>query len=590
MAFDYSLHAAEALAALSTGNVAAARGVFSSVGVLLSAAEHGLNPLVPEKEQGTGRVKDGGGGNKKKKAELGCSVGGCSNTVDGRGLCTTHCKRICRRGSNCKKHSKINVDLTNDVHSSEQGCSVGGCSNTVNGRGLCTMHCKRICRRGSNCKKHGKIRTSTLDAAYGVGSSVGVLLSAAAHGLNTLVPQKIHERRGRPLGSKNKSTLAAEAGSDRTVLEYGFGVKDGGAERKEEGAEGCLVGGCANKVHGRGLEEGRGLCTVHCKRICKRGANCMKHSMKVISTDPTCRTPAVLGRDVCTEPGAYGICAALGCTTNARWGKRRLCTKHSTDKTTCTVEGCSSFPQARGLCEKHGALGMCKVDGCATSPQQGGLCSKHGAHLKHSKEKAICSTLECNNGVVVRGLCVRHGAYGWCNVDGCNAGANKGGLCTKHSIRPICLFYDCTVVSLTRGLCVRHGGGRTKMCEIEGCKTLAHARGRCVRHGAYGWCKVDGCTTPAARGFEHCIKHGGGKKKKPCSLAGCTSISHKRGLCSKHGRGTRKICLFYNCTTPARTRGLCGRHGGASTKVCETEGCRTLAQARGLCRRHGAYG
>lgn len=183
MAFDYSLHAAEALAALSTGSVDGAFGVGSINRVLLSSAERGLNTFVPEKEGETGGVKDGGGREKEK---------------------------------------------------AERYCSVGGCSNTVDGRGLCAMHCKRICRRGSNCKKHSKISTGNVDAAYDVDSSVGVLLSAAAHGLNTLVPQNVHERRGRPSGSWNKPALAAEAGSAGTVLECGLGLKigDGGGARK----------------------------------------------------------------------------------------------------------------------------------------------------------------------------------------------------------------------------------------------------------------------------------------------------------------------------------------------------------------------
>lgn len=170
MAFDYSLHAAEALAALSTGSVDGAFGVGSINRGLLASAERGLNTFVPEKEEETGGGKDGGG-RKKEKAERYCSVGGCSNILDGRGLCAVHCKCICKRGSNCKKHSKIS--------------------------------------------------TGNVDAAYDVDSSVGVLVSAAAHGLNTLVPENVHGARGRPIQSRNKPSLVAEAGSAGTVLECG---------------------------------------------------------------------------------------------------------------------------------------------------------------------------------------------------------------------------------------------------------------------------------------------------------------------------------------------------------------------------------
>eukprot|EP00729_Bicosta_minor_P027337 gene27337-biopygen19493 len=222
----------------------------------------------------------------------------------------------------------------------------------------------------------------------------------------------------------------------------------------------------------------------------KRGGHCKKHSKKVADIAcavPNCSTPMIPGKGVCFKHGAFGICTAWGCTTNAASGKKGHCIKHSKDK---------------------------------------------------------CSASDCSNGVAARGLCAKHGARGFCSTDGCDTGAVKKGLCTKHGAKGFCTFNDCTTAAQSRGLCVRHGGGsmRTRVCDIEGCKTRAVARSRCTRHGADGWCKVDGCTTPAARGFEHCIAHGGGKKKKrkPCSVAGCTTFSQSKGLCYKHGGGSRE--------------------------------------------------
>eukprot|EP00729_Bicosta_minor_P023216 gene23216-biopygen31421 len=170
--------------------------------------------------------------------------------------------------------------------------------------------------------------------------------------------------------------------------------------------------------------------------------------------------------------------------------------------------------------------------------------------------------------------------------DGCNTGAVKDDLCKKHGAKKICTFNDCTTAAQSRGLCVRHGGGKTKVCDIEGCKTLVKARGRCGRHGADGWCKVDGCTTPAAQGFAHCVAHGGGKKRKPCSVAGCTTTSNRKGLCVKHGGG-KDECKIAGCSN--RIYGFlktCQTHGGSG--YCQhPSGCITPARKYGAnCTKH----
>ena len=192
----------------------------------------------------------------------------------------------------------------------------------------------------------------------------------------------------------------------------------------------------------------------------------------------------------------------------------------------------------------------------------------------------------CSNGVAARGLCCAHGARGFCSTDGCNTGAVKDGLCQKHGAKKICTFDDCTTAARSRGLCGRHGGGSTKLCDIEGCKTLAQARGRCSRHGAYGWCKVDGCTTPASQGFKHCIAHGGGKKKRPCSVAGCTTPSQRKGLCVKHGGG-KEECKIAGCTN--QSYGFlktCKKHGRSG--YCQhPSGCIAPATKYGAnCTKH----
>eukprot|EP00729_Bicosta_minor_P032765 gene32765-biopygen30560 len=261
----------------------------------------------------------------------------------------------------------------------------------------------------------------------------------------------------------------------------------------------------------------------------KRGGHCFVHKKKVACAHPNCSTPLVPGKGVCAKHGAFGICTAWGCKTNAASGKKGHCLKHSKDKATCSASGCSNVVVARGVCGKHGARGVCSTAGC-------------------------------------------------------DSGARKDGLCTKHGANGFCTFDDCKTYAKARGLCSRHGG--TKVCDIEGCKTLAAARSRCARYGAHGWCKGGGCTTPAAPGFEHCIAHGGGKKKKPCSVAGCTTTSGARGLCGKHGGGNGE-CKIAGCTN--QSYGFlktCQKHGG--TGYCQhPSGCITPAtKYGGNCRKH----
>eukprot|EP00729_Bicosta_minor_P033015 gene33015-biopygen10761 len=269
-----------------------------------------------------------------------------------------------------------------------------------------------------------------------------------------------------------------------------------------------------------------------------------------------CTTKAT-ARGLCSKHGAKGKCVTMGCVANAR-KRGGHCFAHK-KKVACAHPNCSTpLVPGKGVCTKHGAFGICTAWGCKTNAAPG----KKGHCFTHSKDKATCSTSDCSNGAVKDGLCVKHGAKGFCTFD------------------------DCTTAAHSRGLCGRHGGGRTKVCTIEGCKTRAQARDRCVRHGAYGWCKVDGCTTPAAQGFEHCVAHGGGKKKKPCSVAGCTTTSDRKGLCGKHGGG-KDECRIAGCTN--HSYGIlktCQKHGGRG--YCQhPSGCITPATKYGAnCYKH----
>eukprot|EP00729_Bicosta_minor_P019574 gene19574-biopygen9469 len=408
--------------------------------------------------------------------------------------------------------------------------------------------------------------TGQVDVAYDFDGSVGYLLSVAEHGLNKMW---MPEKKG----------------------------KGGGGEN----AKVCLVDGCSNAVRARGL------CGVHGRKPCSIEG---------------CTTKAD-ARGVCGNHGSRGKCVKMGCATNAR-KRGGHCSKH-TQKVACAAPNCSKA-HAGDVCCRHGAKGKCAKPGCTTNAEKRGcFCRKHGGYgdfcvapkdntpasarpgtiifaanagaekeglgLRHSKERATCSTAGCNRFAKGRGRCAKHGVGGFCSTDGCDSGAVKRGLCKKHGAYGVCVFPDCnSTAQLPTGVCSRHGGGSTKVCRIEGCKTLARSRGRCSKHGANGWCKSDGCTTPAFSGSEpHCHMHGGGKKKKPnkpCSVAGCTTRSTRRGLCWKHG-GRSDKCWIPGCTN--RKYGvlkICQKHGG-SGYCLHPSGCITPALKYGAnCWKH----
>ena len=51
--------------------------------------------------------------------------------------------------------------------------------------------------------------------------------------------------------------------------------------------------------------------------------------------------------------------------------------------------------------------------------------------------------------------------------------------------------------------------------------------------------------------------------RKPCSVEGCSTLAHRRGLCSKHGGYTR--CREEGCEKVAVSGGLCIAHGGGGS-------------------------
>jgi hypothetical protein len=71
-------------------------------------------------------------------------------------------------------------------------------------------------------------------------------------------------------------------------------------------------------------------------------------------------------------------CSVEGCSTLAQ--VRGLCMPHggSSSRKPCSVEGCSTLSASRGLCGKHGGRTRCREEGCEKQAQAGGLCIAHG--------------------------------------------------------------------------------------------------------------------------------------------------------------------------------------------------------------------
>eukprot|EP00729_Bicosta_minor_P016828 gene16828-biopygen9392 len=305
------------------------------------------------------------------------------------------------------------------------------------------------------------------------------------------------------------------------------------------------------------------------------------------------------------------VCLEDGCSNKGNCAGQ-LCQKHGGKP--CSVDGCTTNAHARGVCSKHGANGKCKTINCATNAvQRGGHCGKHGG------VGGFCQAIPPCNTPAIPGkfVCAMHGAHGICSVWGCTNNANNSGrgvcrahdikvllcstpdcpnkvaarrVCAKHGAYGFCSFGNCKTAAVGKGRCARHGGGRTKECKVKDCNTIAVARGLCSKHGAHGTCATKGCTTNAQTGFQHCFKHGGGKNT-PCSVAGCTTPSKRKGLCAKHGGGAGR-CYAGNCTNVIVGMWMaCGKHGGHG-ECAHPSGRRypvlkcTKKDGRGFCKKH----
>ena len=303
-------------------------------------------------------------------------------------------------------------------------------------------------------------------------------------------------------------------------------------------------------------------------------------TLKLLCSTADCSN-ATYGRGLCKNHGARGLNTAAGCSRDAV--SSSVSQKHTAKHTVpCSLPGCTNIAvKAGGVCVKHGAHGFCTAAGCTAGSVGRGVCSKH-----KPKIKSTCSTLGCSNTGEKQGLCRKHGAQGFCATAGCNAGAIRRGFCYRHTAKKVCTRLGCTTPANSKGLCVKHGGDDRKQCRIGGCKTLAQVRGLCGKHGAHGWCEFDGCTTSAQAGFIHCITHGNGKIRKPCSEPGCTTGAVNKGLCSKHG-GDKGECKIIGCTNKMLGRlKVCTKHGGKGH--CQhPSGCATFAlKMGGFCTKH----
>eukprot|EP00729_Bicosta_minor_P010318 gene10318-biopygen12109 len=286
------------------------------------------------------------------------------------------------------------------------------------------------------------------------------------------------------------------------------------------GANGiCNVWGCSNNANTRG----RGVCRAH--------------DIKVLCSTPDCLS-RVVARGLCVKHGAYGVCSTVGCATSAVARSRGLCNKHgalgfcsfgncktaatskgrcvrhgggtAAPKNECKVNGCDTLVVARGLCKKHGALGFCSFGNCKTAAASKGRCVRHGGGTAAPKNE--CKVNGCNNREVVRGLCIKHGAYGTCTTKGCFATARQGPL--QH--------------------CSKHGGGAYKPCSVAGCITTARRKGLCHKHGGGpGQCYASNCTKLIVGMWKTCAEHGGYGECKHPSDCMCPAVK-VGGNCKKH--------------------------------------------------------
>mmetsp|Transcript_499 Transcript_499/g.1083 ORF Transcript_499/g.1083 Transcript_499/m.1083 type:complete len:214 (+) Transcript_499:112-753(+) len=128
----------------------------------------------------------------------------------------------------------------------------------------------------------------------------------------------------------------------------------------------------------------------------------------------------------------------------------------------------------------------------------------------------------------------------------------------RTTMRPLCQVSGCENIVLSKNRCFRHGGG--KHCEEPNC--TKHALGstkRCSAHGGGRRCDHEGCTKGAQGSTPRCKAHGGGRR---CKEEGCLkSAQGPNDLCKAHGGGNN--CVEPDCEKSAYgSTGLCRKHGG----------------------------
>ncbi|ETV66726.1 hypothetical protein H257_16826 [Aphanomyces astaci] len=109
-------------------------------------------------------------------------------------------------------------------------------------------------------------------------------------------------------------------------------------------------------------------------------------------------------------------------------------------------------------------------------------------------------------------------------------------------------------------------------CKILGCTTASVSKGLCVRHGGGTRCAEPGCTKRTKR-FQRCYMHGGFLM---CSEHGCASKAKRFGRCWAHGGGI--TCTEAGCDKLSVKGGLCWTHGGGCR--CDVQQCGRRAYKR----------
>lgn len=156
----------------------------------------------------------------------------------------------------------------------------------------------------------------------------------------------------------------------------------------------CTYAGCTSQAR-KG-----GVCAKHGARLNKRTCNhpdgcanqaqkgglCAKHGGRPVCSVQGCGNISVK-EGVCYQHGARRavfVCRNVSCSRQVSL-KGRLCAKHGGTRPTCTVDGCTKYPQKGGLCHRHGgkkdaAQSRCCHEGCSRRVQREGACSVHLVH------------------------------------------------------------------------------------------------------------------------------------------------------------------------------------------------------------------